>query len=197
MEKVLIGLSGVVLGAILTVLKELFHNYRTRKKRAEYLAIRVVCMLDRFVSSCAAVVGDDGEMNGPDEQGCARLNTICPKIDFHSLDVDWQALPSNLMYDILNFPSFIEEADGKINDVFEYIAGPPDYGEGIEERQYQYAKIGIVANDLSTRLRRKYSIPSKVYENWNPIKFIEDNKAKLEKRRIEEERRSSGLQAIA
>ena len=73
MEELLIGFSGVILGAILTVAREFWNDHRTKKK-AQFLAIRVTTMLDRFVEGCVSVVSDDGEMYGRDEQGCLRVN---------------------------------------------------------------------------------------------------------------------------
>ena len=82
MEKVLIGLLGVVLGAFLTLLKDLLNIHLTRKKRAEYLAIRVTYVLDRFFAGCGDVARDDGLMYGRDEQGCIQYQTSYPKIDY-------------------------------------------------------------------------------------------------------------------
>ena len=189
MEKALIGLVGVLLGAILTVARELWNDHRTKKKRAEYLAIRVTCIIERFMDGCVSVVGDDGEMYGRDDQGCVQLQTTAPEIDFESLDVDWHSLPFDLMYEILNFPTYVEESNGIISSVFEYVAGPPDYDEGIEERIYQYSKLGLKAYDLSKKLRSKYQMPEKTFENWNPIEYLQEKQNKIEQLRKERNER--------
>jgi len=177
MEKLLIGLIGVVVGSTLTLLREFWSEQRTRKKRAAYLAVRATGILERFIDGCTSVVGDNGI---EDERGCSRSQYSCPEIDFESLDVDWQSLPFDLMYEIINFPSYVEEANGLIDSVIEYVASPPDYSDFFEERQLQYAKLGLKANDLSTRLRIKYGMPKKEYENWDPIDALSKGQSKIE-----------------
>lgn len=189
MEKILIGILGVFLGALLAVVRELYSDYRSKKNKAEYIAVRVSFMLDHFISGCVDVVGDDGDMYGRDEQGCLQLQTKKPEIDFISLNFEWQSLPFSIMYEILNFPSLVDEANGKISSVFEYETFPPDYEEGIEERQFQYSKLGLLANDLSVKLRSKYGMPKKVYENWDPVGYLKENKQKIDElRKVREEK---------
>jgi len=197
MDKVLIGLSGVILGAILTVLRDLLNNHLTSKKRAEYLAIRVTCIFDRFVASCVLVAEDDGMIYGRDEQGCIEFHTKFPKIDYQSLDVDWQSLPFDLMYEILNFPSHIEESDGVIESTAEFGSGPPDYEEETEERRLQYAKLGLLADSLSTKLRSKYNMPSKDYKDWSPVGYLKKTIDKIEEIRKKRQGRLSELQSNA
>ena len=183
MEIALIGFAGVLLGAVITVVSELWKDNSTKNKRAEYLAIRVTCIIERFIEGCVSIVRDDGEMYGRDEHGCVQLQTLIPEIEFESLEVDWHSLPFDLMYEILNFPTYVEEANGVISSVFEYVSSLPDHEEGIEERQYQYSNLGLRANNLSTRLRSKYKMPDKEYESWNPIEYLEEEKNKIEQHR--------------
>ena len=187
MEKVLIGLLGVILGAILAVAKEVWVDHRSKKKKAQYLAVRVAFLLDKFVSNSIEVVGDDGEMYGRDEQGCIRLNTTLPEIDFLSLEVDWQALPFELMYEILNFPALVDEANGMISSVFEFVAHPPDYDEGVEERQIQYAELGLKAIDLENKIRSKYGMPKRAYNEWSPIEHLSVKRGQILKLRKKRE----------
>jgi len=184
MEKLLIGTVGVVLGAILTLFRDFWTDYRTRKRKAAYLAIRVTCVLERFIDGCVSVAQDNGE---EDQQGCLHTTAPRPELNLEELDVDWQSLPLDLMYEILNFPSDIEEANKFIASVTEYVACPPDYEEAFEERHYQYSKLGLKAHDLATRLRAKYGMPKKKFENWDPIEHIEEIKEKIEKLRQKRE----------
>lgn len=193
-EKLLIGTAGVVLGATLTFLREFWRDNRDQKKKSEYLAIRAVCILERFIDGCVSVALDDGERN---EQHCLRTTTSRPGLDFEELDVEWQALPFDLMYEILNFPSDLEQASGKIDSVAEYVAFPPDYEEVFEERQFQYSSLGLKANDLTVRLRAKYGMPKKVYEHWDPIARIEKVKRDIEATRLEREKKHAEISKIA
>lgn len=124
-----------------------------------------------------------------DVQGSLITTTSDPQLDFEALDVEWQALPFDLMYEILNFPSGLEQASGQIDAVYEYVATPPDYEEVFEERQLQFSSLGLKANDLTTRLRTKYSMPEKVYEHWDPIARIEKVKNEIEAIRSERVRK--------
>jgi hypothetical protein len=194
MEIALIGLVGVFLGVVLATIKDLWIGHNSRNKRAEYLAILISCIFDRFVDGCVAVVNDDGLFQGqPNPEGYRETQVSTPEILIQSIEVDWQSLPSNLMYEILSFPNHIEGANQKIGIVSTYEASPPDYEEAFEERQYQYTILGISAANLAERLRGKYNIPDRNYESWNPIDYLEKEKTTILKRRSE---RQEGSQAI-
>lgn len=152
MESAIFGLAGVALGALLTVAKEWWFQRRRDRKDAEYLAIQVSCMLERYVSRCAEVVGDDGLCEGqPDENGCRRIQVSVPKFEPELAKVEWKSLPAALMYEVLDFPNKTEIASGSVNAAFEYGATPPDFEEGFEERQYQFATLGIEASRLAKK----------------------------------------------
>src|SRR5207249_1392682 len=73
------GLMGVVVGALLALLRDVWSDRRTRKRHARYLAIRVVCILDKYIENCAEVVLDNGLQEGQrDEQGCLQSQVRPP-----------------------------------------------------------------------------------------------------------------------
>jgi hypothetical protein len=75
-------LLGVVLGSLLNATTQWLFQLSKTKKEAEYLAIRVFFMLDRFVRECVPVAYDDGHAGGrshDDEHAVAR--TTCPLFD--------------------------------------------------------------------------------------------------------------------
>lgn len=146
------GLIGVVVGAIITGAKDELVRWRTRRNHGEYLAIRVVSILDRYVEGCIEVVNDDGlafGQRGPD--GCLSPQASLPDFEVQSLDVDWKCISAKLMYGILSFPTLIYSANQHISAANDYAAGPPDYEEFFEERQYQYAVLGLKAAKLAVR----------------------------------------------
>lgn len=183
MEKLLIGIAGVVVGAVLALVRDLWSDHRSKKKKAEYIAVRVSFLLEKFFSGCIDVAGDDGELEGRDSQNCVRLTTKVPEIDFLSLDIEWQSLPFDLMYEILNFPSLVDDANEKISAEFYYVSFPPDYDEGIEERRIQYSSLGLAAKSLSKKIRSKYRIPQKEYGEWNPVEHLKSINERLVNRR--------------
>lgn len=198
MDKTAYVLIGVVLGVLLNAIKEWWFQKSKNKKDLEYLAIRISCVLDTFVNGCADVVADDGLCYGqPDQDGCRSIQTKTPNFDPLSVEVEWKALPANIMYEVLNFPNQIESANHKISGAFEYAASPPDYEEGFEERQLQYAALGLIAHSLASTLRSIGHLPPQATpatEEWNPVRFMKEEIAKLQKER--KERNKAFMQKI-
>ncbi len=172
MEKVIIALAGVLVGAILTVGREIFTEWRKDKKDAQYLAIRIVCIFDRFVEGCIAVAGDEGLYHGqPDAEGLSRRQVDEPNFDIQLADVNWKSLPSELMYEILSFPNDLDDVKHIVNSTFDDVASPPTFDEGFEERQYQFSKLGLKASYLVGKLRSEYNLPARTLNDWNPTEY--------------------------
>lgn len=181
-EKYIFGLMGVVLGSVLSaifgVARELYAEKRSKKKEAEYLAIRMVCIFESFMEGCASVVGDDGY---------SSIQVTVPQLDVQLSDVNWKSLPPELMYEILYFPSLIKDAEGFIDGTFDHAATPPEYSEGFEERQYQYSKLGIMASELATKLREKYKIPKRHISSWDVVEYMTSERNKIKQLRLRRE----------
>lgn len=179
MTEALIGLVGVIVGALMTAAKDIWVERRSRRKNAEYLAIRVVSMLDRFVEGCTGVAGDDGLSYGqPNEEGEREIQVSAPDFEVQSLDVDWKSIPAELMYEILSFPDLVSAATHRVSGAFEF-ADPPDYEEGFEERQYQYALLGLKASQIAIKLRRKYRLPEHEHRDWSPIDYLRETQERI------------------
>lgn len=184
MEAAIFGLVGVLLGAFLTVAKEWWFQRRRDRKDAEYLAIQVSCSLERYVGGCAGVVGDDGLSEGqPDRDGFSRARVSVPKFEPELLNVEWKCLPSNLMYEVLDFPNKAEAARQSVAAVLEYSATPPDFAEWFEERQYHYATLGIDASRLAAKLREHVGIPAPSERDWDPVDYMERDRSSIDERR--------------
>jgi|SRR5882672_1048639 len=91
----------------------------------------------------------------------------------------------SLMYEVLDFPTQAEIAGGSVNAAFEYGATPPDFEEGFEERQYQFATLGIEASRLATKMRNHVDLPTKPRADWDPVAFMEKERSKILTRRKE------------
>lgn len=190
MAEAIFGLIGVVVGALITGAKDLWIGWYSRKKKQEYLAIRVATYMDYFCERCADVAGDSGE---PDQHGCLHTTVAQPDFDLDSIEVDWKSISADLMYRILNFSNLLETAKNKIRDAGEY-ADPPDYEEGFEERQYQYAELGLEAYDIATVLRQTFKLPTRTYSDWSPQEFLEERKERVLRQR--EKRREQSRKMI-
>ena len=186
MESAIFGLVGVVVGGLLTVAKEWWFQNRKSRKDSEYLSIQVSCELERYVARCADVVGDDGLCEGrPDENGYSTPQIKPPVFDPKSFDVEWKSLPANLMYEVLDFPYKAELASQSVSSAFNFAANPPDFCEGFEERQFQYAILGIAASQLATKLRNHVGLPVKSVGDWNPVHYMEEQRSAIESQRAE------------
>lgn len=186
----------LMIGVLITVVSTFVTNYlrhrlalskdrRLRKEeldhQARYPAIRIVCILDPFISECDAVVHDSGEA---DEKG-----EMCPRVSAPTLvypdDIDWKVIEPDLMYRVLNLPNELDIADQAISIVVDLESWPPDYFEVFEERAAQYARLGIAALDLATEIRETYEIPKRDYKKWDPKERFEEAIAKIKKARTE------------
>ena len=181
------GLVGVVVGAALPWFRDAWNN----KRNARYLAIRVVCILDDFLDQCTDVVGDDGLSLGQrNSDGEARPQVSKPTGLPLPNDVDWKSIDHELMYDILALPSRIENDNRFISIAAEH-ASPPDYTEFFEERRHRYACLGLHVISVTQRLRSTYGISKQELTDWDPITFLNNEKDKIEQRRIDWEKKSS------
>lgn len=158
----LFGLGGVIVGSTLTFVKDAWFNHKTKVQDQTYLAIKVSYLLESFLTECSNVVQDKGL---EDKDGCLRPSHYVPDIDFSDLDINWKALPSKLMHDLLSFPVQIENADAYIAATSEYVACPPFYEEYFEERTKQYAKLGQRAHQLAQELRDLANLPQPDFDD--------------------------------
>ena len=147
-REVVSTLTGVVLGAAITIWFDEWRYRRNKKRQTVYLSIRVICMLEDFVAGCAAVAKDDGE---PDKDDCLLPQIKLPSIDFSSLDVDWQVLSLDLMSRILNLPSRAEKSKRIIEHKFEYDFAP-FYREAYIDRQLKFTELGLDGCELIDKL---------------------------------------------
>ena len=197
MESAIFGLIGVVVGALLATAKDWWFEYRRRRKNLEYLSILVVSIFDHFVAGCIEVCRDDGLAHGSrDEHGCKAPQVDTPKLELLAIDVDWKSLPSSLMYEILNFPTLVDNANSYIYSIVEFVAGPPDYEEFFEDRAEQYSELGLRAMEISTKLRKLCKLPDPVEneEGWSRKKWLK--KYKSEAIESIERRKRSNLEVL-
>jgi len=158
------ALFGGLVGAIIGSAFPWWMNKQGTQSKARYLAIRVVCLLDKYVEDCVAVVKDDGLSDGQrTKDGRLEPQVSRPGVPAFPDDIDWKSIKHDLMYEILSFPSDVEAANRVIRDTWYYDASPPDYEKGFEERAFQYAQLGLKAYELAKKLRDQYKIPPPKY----------------------------------
>ena len=187
MESAVFGLIGVIVGGLLSIAKDWWLEKLSRAKNAEYLVIQISCALEQYALRCADVVNDDGLSYGQrDKDGCCRVQVTPPEFEPKTFDVEWKSLPVDLMDEILYFPYKAKLAAQHIAAVEKYEAGPPDYEEFFEERQRQYATLGIAAWELAGKLRKHKELPqrsAKITGDWDPINDMERRKSEIDSQR--------------
>lgn len=132
------GLIGVILGGTIAITKDILINHLKAKSDLVYLSIMVGTKLDHYAQRCHAIAVDDGAPNDPwhrhpDENRTPQ--TIFP--DFNPLDlkVEWETLPAQLLYDILNIPREASRIKASINLEYKICDNPPYHRDffGTEE----------------------------------------------------------------
>ena len=157
MNSILLGLFslvGVIVGACLTLIMEIYKDKRNRKRDTNYLVVRVICTFDQFFDGCASVVFD----NCVDSCGESGITVSLPKLDLDSLDVNWSSIELTEMCEIFSFPSLVKTADETLKNTGEHAF---DFDEYFQERQYQYSIIALKVDSLTTKLRKAYKMPPK------------------------------------
>ena len=129
-------------------------------KEASYLAILVVAHLDRFANACLDVAFNNGTEEGrpAGANGCWAPTVRPPTFDPLALNVNWKALPLDLMYDILGMPYRIEHLQRDLSQIHK-SDGPPDYSEYFWTRQSGYVVLGLEFSELGKRLREHAGLP--------------------------------------
>jgi len=174
------GFVGVLVG---TALIPWIRGHFLRKRAARYLAIRVVCTLDKYLEDCTDVAEDWGEEN---REGYSEARVSAPPTPSYPADLDWHSIDYALMYELLSLPAMAEKAASIVNNAAEYVSSP-DYEEVFEMRSFQYSKLGLKAFELTQKLRRAYKIPDRDFSEWNPVSRLEQQLKEIEDRRAQRE----------
>ena len=177
----LIGLLGVVVGAVLTIWREIRSEEKKATKDSVYLAAIIGGELDSFVAACADVIDDPKR---EDSDGHTRSTVATPTFDPKRFDVEWRSIPQDIMLDLLDLPYQINYAEGAIRSAYTYAADPPEYEEGFQERTYQYARLGLHCLNILSRLRHHAKLlPRPKSYDWQPLKKFQGEMLRVEELR--------------
>ncbi|MHC2283174.1 hypothetical protein ACVME8_009817 [Bradyrhizobium diazoefficiens] len=117
-----IAVTGQLTATLVAWLKEARFAASKERKDAEYLAIRLVLVLDGLVVACYNAVHDPLM---EDEEGITENTVPDPTLTLPA-DGDYRALPRHLMYEVLSMPNRLEGIKGGLAATAD-ISGPPDY----------------------------------------------------------------------
>ena len=169
------GFVGVLVG---TALVPWVRNHLLRQQAARYLAIRCVCILDKYLEDCAEVASDWGE---EDQDGYSYARVSAPPSPSYPTDLDWHSIGYALMYELLSLPAMAERAASVVNNASEH-ASAPDHEEYFEARSIQYSKLGLKAFELAQKLRRAYKISDRDFSDWDPVSRLKQELKEIEER---------------
>lgn len=157
------GFVGVIVGSVLATFKDLLIDWLQQKRHRNYAAVRLVTMLDVFIDQCRDVAFDTGEPDFAEfDQGELAPAIIEPSSPIFSDDIDWKSLDPQLAYRILAMPAHYSAAKSAIAAADH---GPPDHEEYFEERQYQFAKLGLMTLSIVNDLRRTSGLEKRLTDN--------------------------------
>ncbi|HXP39461.1 MAG TPA: hypothetical protein VN833_04295 [Candidatus Acidoferrales bacterium] len=168
------GLLGVLVGTVMPIARERL----ARSRDARYLAIRIVCILDRYVEDCASTAIDSGE---EDAEGVNRARVSAPLPPAYPSDVNWKSIDRSMMYKLLALPASADRAANYVAAVSENVSGP-DESEWFEARSHQYSLLGLQAHKLTETLRKEYEIPEIPDRSWDPVSHLRDELKQIEDR---------------
>ncbi len=192
MSTAVIGLLGVILGSVLTGLKDVIAHFFAKKRDGRYAAVRLIAVLDEYAQKCVSVVGDDGTAEGRpagrtehgEEYLVAQIDTPPPPT--YPDDIDWRSISFGMMYRTLALPSTASETDRYISASSDH-AHPPDFDEFFVARQEGYAHLGLEALSLIKDLRSEFDLPepsAKFWDwGWDAEKYLRGELQKFKERR--------------
>lgn len=173
------GIVGVLLGTSLTAVKEWAVGRSKRKQDLTYLGIIVGSHLDRLFNACVDLAHDDGTAEGQPAQretGEHVPTVAAPVFRPLDIDVEWKALPTELLYKILRFPDEIDGIQAELRVLADFVAFPPDYVAYFRPRRRKYAELGLRVYDTATRLRKHAGLPIESVNqgNWSPLQSLRE-----------------------
>jgi hypothetical protein len=174
----LIAFFGQVVVALIAWFREARVTSRNLHRDAEYLAIRVVLVLEELVGNAYNAVNDPIAY---DEEGIASETVSDPDLVLPT-DGNYKALPSQLMYRILSLPNRLNAVEEGKAAVAEH-SGPPGYDEVFQYRIEELSKVGLEALAIIQALCNKYAIPQPVRpEHYDPEDGFKREMTKVQKR---------------
>ena len=181
MSEAAFGFAGVIVGSIITITKDVWVSFISRRREGSYSAIRLICILEEYADKCISVVCDDGTSHGQPAGRTERgelyydPQVACPTPPDFPKDISWRSLPAPLAHRVLALPNKARSTDQHILANSEH-AFPPDYEEVFDTRQKGYAQLGLDALEIADDLRKKFSISVKSRANlnsdWDPYTFL-------------------------
>lgn len=152
-----IGAGAALLGTALSFGRDWFVQRLKDGEQRTFVAIRLAAELEDFATRCALAASDHGEpqiqLHGQEEY-VPRYSTPEFKLDYSGYE--WRLIPKDLLLRILEMPFLVSRAHAYLDEVYEFVAGPPDYEEFYSERSLRFGRLGSAALKLAQDLRVRH-----------------------------------------
>lgn len=159
------GAIGAVIGHGANHFIGWFKENKQSSPERKFICAELVFLLENYAVKCAEVVQDDGEPYG--DRGEYDATTIMPdKIDYSLVKGNWKSLKSKTIYEICSLPMKQDEAIKAINFASEHMSSPPYHREFFEERQFQFALLGLKAAEIASGIRKENDFPDTELTSW-------------------------------
>ncbi|MEI4968825.1 hypothetical protein [Aeromonas caviae] len=147
----LIALAGQCLMWFITTRTSQKERMRLERKAQQYLATRLIIILDEYVGDCYSTVHDPLGVNA---EGYTKATVPDPQLTLP--DGDYSILETQLMYTVLRLPSKnrnVVEALPYFYDDF------PDFDSLFRFRREKFSELGLLAATVVRTLCNTYSLP--------------------------------------
>lgn len=159
-----VGFLGVLVGSFIPFFQEYLRFKKQNKIEAQYLAVRVVCILDSCIFRCNDIINDDGKVLGEPatrhESGQHYCKPLVKLLEppTYPKDINWKSIDNNLMYRILKLDSCIESINKYIEYYDENLSMPGSYEPSFNERSEQYSQLREAISEIVEELISTYKI---------------------------------------
>ena len=154
------ALAGVLFGAAIPIGYQYLKDFLSKRKRARYLALRVVILLDEYAKALSSVAQDDGNLNAHGVYEENTITTEIPNAPVFPTDVDWLSIDQRLCFDILAIDNLHRNAQDNIQWAQNYFSMEHEFEELTFARREVALELGQHAVNVAKKLRSAYNIPT-------------------------------------
>lgn len=166
-----LGVVAAVFTALSNWLSTWFFTYRPQQKSADYDAVRLTVILERFAYECASIISSEASWYASSGSAGGLVSQL-PLLKFPD-EVVWKHLDIDLVDRLLRFENDLERANGLISSESENLQ--PEVDVPVEARQ-QAGLMGYRAHILAKDVQDKYQRFNKggAVHPWNYLKPLEE-----------------------
>lgn len=150
--KIMVG-AGLGTAAVQAIAKYLTER-RSKKAKADFLALQIAIVLENFADRCADLVHENRYTYQAPDHEFPDWSILLPEIDIYPDDVDgWRSLEQNLVGRCLNLRYDRDAAQRNLNEIVNHV--PHETEEYVA---LAAEKVGVAALKLAGKLRSGHGV---------------------------------------